>query len=293
MALPIRSSMVKTGLVLLAGTALGGLLAYRGTGTPLPWAGLAAVAGVLVLAVLPTWIGVRSGNVGRMAAELRDKIAALIDERNKRQALELALERCAQRERMLSTAVQSTRHPIVLLTPEGTIRTWNPGAERLYGFTAAEAIGNNVEVIIPADRRDEHLAVLERSLKGETIESFETVRVAKDGRRIDISLSLRPVKSSTGEVVEVAKITRDLTEQKFAEEKFHMAVESCPSGMVMVDRLGKIVMVNTETERLFGHRRHELIGQSVDILVPARLRGQHVRHRDGFTRLPEARRMGA
>jgi PAS domain S-box-containing protein len=293
MALPIRSSMVKTGLVLLAGTALGGLLAYRGTGTPLPWAGLAAVAGVLVLAVLPTWIGVRSGNVGRMAAELRDKIAALIDERNKRQALELALERCAQRERMLSTAVQSTRHPIVLLTPEGTIRTWNPGAERLYGFTAAEAIGNNVEVIIPADRRDEHLAVLERSLKGETIESFETVRVAKDGRRIDISLSLRPVKSSTGEVVEVAKITRDLTEQKFAEEKFHMAVESCPSGMVMVDRLGKIVMVNTETERLFGHRRHELIGQSVDILVPARLRVQHVRHRDGFTRLPEARRMGA
>jgi PAS domain S-box-containing protein len=76
-------------------------------------------------------------------------------------------------------------------------------------------------------------------------------------------------------------------------EKFRLAVEACPSGMVMVDRAGKMVLVNTEIERLFGYPRDELMGQSVDILVPERLRGQHGRHRDSFTRTPETRRMFA
>jgi PAS domain S-box-containing protein len=299
MALGIRLIAAMTGLVLLPATALG-LLANRGIETPILLAGL---AGIFVLAVPRArsmarhfargTVGNRSSKFDRVAAELRETTAALAVERNKRQAVELALEQNAQRERMLSTAVQSARHPIFVLTLDGTIRTWNPGAERLYGFTSAEAIGSSIEIIIPADRRAEHLALVEKTLKGETIESFETVRAAKNGRRIDVSLSLRPVKSSTGETVEVAKITRDLTEQKFAEEKFHMAVESCPSGMLMIDRTGKVVLVNTEIERLFGYRRDELIGQSVDNLVPKRLRSRHAQHRDGFTHHPETRRIGS
>jgi PAS domain S-box-containing protein len=246
-----------------------------------------------LIAAMTGAIGIRSGELDRMAAELREKTAALREESNKRRASELALEQYAQRERMLSTAVQSTRHALVTMTLEGTIKTWNLGAERLYGLTATEAIGNSIEIIIPTDLRDEHLAFLEKSLRDETVEKLETVRVAKNGRRIHVSVSLRPVKSSTGETVELTKIMRDLTAQRFAEDKFRLAVESCPSGMVMIDRTGKIVMVNTEVERLFGHRRDELLGRSVDILVPARLRGHHVRHRDGFTDHPETRRMGA
>jgi PAS domain S-box-containing protein len=246
-----------------------------------------------LIAAMTGVIGTPSGELDRMAAELRDKTAALRDESNRRQAAELALEKCAQRERMLATAVQSGRHAIVTMTPDGTIKTWNPGAERLYGFTAAEAIGRSIDITIPSDLRDEHLSLLKQSLGDETVENFETVRAAKNGRRIHVSVSVRPVKSSVGEIVEVAKVTRDLTAQRFAEDKFRLAVESCPSGMVMIDGVGRIVMVNTEVERLFGYRRDELIGQSVDILVPARLRPHHVRHRDGFVHHPETRRMGA
>jgi PAS domain S-box-containing protein len=87
----------------------------------------------------------------------------------------------------------------------------------------------------------------------------------------------------------MAKIAHDITEQKFAEEKFRLAVESCPSGMLMVDCAGKIILVNTEIERLFGYQRDELIGRSVDILTPVRLRGAHARHRRGFAHHPKTR----
>ncbi len=124
--------------------------------------------------------------------------------------------------------------------------------------------------------------MIEQSLADQPVENVETVRAAKGGRRIDVAVSIQPVKSSAGVIVGMAEITRDITEQKFAEEKFRLAVESCPSGMLMVDRAGMIVMVNTEIERLFGYRRDELIGRSVDILAPTRLRAHHARHRNGF-----------
>ena len=85
----------------------------------------------------------------------------------------------------------------------------------------------------------------------------------------------------------------DITERGLAEEKFRLAVEACPNGMVMIDGDGKMVMVNTEIEQQFGYRREELIGQPVDMLVPVRLRSQHARHREAFNRRPETRRIGA
>jgi PAS domain S-box-containing protein len=85
----------------------------------------------------------------------------------------------------------------------------------------------------------------------------------------------------------------DITERGLAEEKFRLAVEACPNGMVMIDHDGKMVMVNTEVEKQFGYRREELIGQPVDMLVPVRLRGQHAGHREAFNLRPKIRRIGA
>jgi PAS domain S-box-containing protein len=93
-------------------------------------------------------------------------------------------------------------------------------------------------------------------------------------------------------MVGIAHITRDLSLESSAEEKFRLAVEACPTGMVMTDSAGRIVLANTETERLFGYRRDELIGQSIEMLLPQRLRNAHRQHRAGFSRRPEIRRLG-
>jgi PAS domain S-box-containing protein len=323
MGLTTRVTMTMGGLVLLTAAVLGSL-AYGRVDTPILLDGFAAVSVILVLTMLLGHLSMRplvrmtaavatfmrddkavaplpaSGEIGiiagafrRMAADARDKSATLDRESNRRRHAEAELAQCAQRERMFVAIVESSRTPVISMTLDGTITAWNSAGERLYRYTAVEAIGSNIEIIIPADRFDEHRAILGKALKDEPIEDFETVRLARDGRRIDVSVSMRPVKTSTGEIIGLAKITRDITAQRFAEEKFRLAVESCPSGMVMIDGAGKIVMVNGEIERLFDYTRVELIGQPIDILVPASLRPEHVRHRDCFARNPEARRMGS
>jgi PAS domain S-box-containing protein len=314
----LTTRVTMSGLVLLTAAVLG-LLAYRRVDTAILLDGFAAVAGILVLAVLLVHllmrplvrmtaavqaftrdanamapisaageIGVLAGAFQRMAAEVRAKSAALNQESSKRRHAEAELEQYAQRECRFIAVVESAKSPIITKTLDGTITAWNPAAERLYQYTAAEAIGSNIEIIIPADRRAEHLAIVDKVRKEEPIAEIESVRVAKDGRRIDVSLIVSPIKSSAGEIVGVANITRDITALKLAEEKFRLAVESCPSGMVMVDPVGNIVMVNGEIERLFGYPRVELIGQPIDILVP-----ESADHHEQFARQPETRRMGA
>jgi PAS domain S-box-containing protein len=199
----------------------------------------------------------------------------------------------AERERMFIALFETARYPIISKALDGTITAWNPAAERLYQYTSSEAIGRSIRIIIPTDRCDEYRIIVDKALKAEPLDDFETVRVARDGRRIDVSLSIYPIKSSAGEVIGTVKITRDITAKKISEEKFRLAVESCPGGMVMIDRGGKIMMVNGEIERLFGYRRAELIGRPVDMLVPESVRARHVGHREAFALKPETRRMGA
>jgi PAS domain S-box-containing protein len=194
---------------------------------------------------------------------------------------------------MFAALFETWSYPIIFKRLNGKITAWYPATERLYQYTAAEAIGRHIEIIIPPDRRDEHGFLVDKAVKNESIDDFETVRLSRNGRRIDVPLSLCPVKSRSGEIVGMAETARDITAHKFAEEKFRLAVESCPSDMVMADGAGAIVMVNSEIELLFGCRRDELIGRQFDILLPESLRAEHVRHRDGFARNPEARRRGA
>jgi len=106
-------------------------------------------------------------------------------------------------------------------------------------------------------------------------------------------LHVFPIRNESGIMVGTGSIARDVSRHKLVEEMFRLAVEACPSGMVMTDRSGAIVLLNTEAERLFGYSRDELIGQSVEILVPTGLRAQHVRHRAAYAQHAELRRMGA
>jgi PAS domain S-box-containing protein len=197
---------------------------------------------------------------------------------------EVTAQQYADWDRSFVAVVKSAINPVITMTLDGTITTWNPAAERLYGYSAAEAVGASIDIIIPADRRTEHQAVLDIVSAGHPGENFESSRISKNGRLIDVLVVVSALRSPAGETVGFVSITRDISEHKAAEEKFRLAVESCPNGMKMSDAAGTIVMVNGEVERLFGYEREELIGRSIDVLVPDRLRRQHVRHRETFTR---------
>jgi PAS domain S-box-containing protein len=291
----MRLIAAMTGLVLLTAGTLGWLF-RGGIDRPVVAAGLVTLAGILAVAILLALAlarnGAAIGRFDRMTAELRDKTAALVDESNKRHAIESALDQYVRRERLITTTLESASYPIITETLDGTITGWNQAAEKLYGYMAAEAVGKHIHMIVPPDRRDEHAAMTEKCRTDAPVEDFETVCAAKGGRRIDVALSIRAIKSSSGAIVGLVKITRDIAGQKFAEDMFRLAVEACPSGMLMIDRTGKILMVNTEVERLFGYARDALVGQSVDVLVPLRARGQHARQRGEFMRHSETRRMG-
>ncbi len=298
MAPAARLITAMTGLVLLTATALLSL-SYPHGGTPVLWAELAVVVAILLLAVvlartvaIDRGAGAAAAYAGHHDAGRRERITGPGEDDLRQQAIARAIEQYVQRDRVFSVG-ESARHPIITVALDGTITGWNPVAERLFEFAAEEALGANIDIIVPPDLRDEHATIVAQALRGEPVENFESTRISKSGRRIEVSMSLRATKSASGETVELAQIIRDITAQRFAEEKFRLALESFPSGMVMVDHRGKIVMMNNEVERLFGYRRDELIGQNVDVLVPVRMRGQHLRHREGFTRHPEARRMGA
>ena len=118
----------------------------------------------------------------------------------------------------LAAIVESSDEAIVSKTLGGVIRTWNGGAARLFGYTPEEAVGRSITLVIPPDRLDEERVILDRLRRGERVEQYETVRVAKDGRRIDISLTVSPVRDATGRVVGAAKVARDITDRKRTEE---------------------------------------------------------------------------
>jgi len=119
----------------------------------------------------------------------------------------------------LAAIVDSSDDAIVGKTLDGTIVSWNRGAERIYGYTAAEAIGQSIRIIVPPDQPDEVPAILERLSRGERIEHFETVRARKGGENIDVSLSVSPIRDASGKVVGASTVARDITEQKMLREQ--------------------------------------------------------------------------
>jgi PAS domain S-box-containing protein len=119
----------------------------------------------------------------------------------------------------LAAIVQSSDDAIISKTLDGIILSWNPAAERLFGYSSQEAVGKPMLMLIPPERHTEEPAILTRIANGERVDHFETVRVRKDGRRIDVSVSISPIKDGQGKIVAASKIARDITERKATEAK--------------------------------------------------------------------------
>jgi PAS domain S-box-containing protein len=136
-----------------------------------------------------------------------------------RKQVEAALGESEKQLRWLASIVESSDDAIVSKNLNGTITSWNRGAERIFGYTAEEAIGQPITIVIPKDRQDEERTILSRIGRGERIDHFETIRQRKHGSLIAVSLTVSPVKNAEGKIIGASKIARDITEQKRSQEQ--------------------------------------------------------------------------
>ncbi len=185
-----------------------------------------AVSGQMFREELPYWIADGSERIVDFAMHpIRDQSGAVaflhptgIDI-TERKRIEAQLRDSELRSRFLGSIVESSDDAIVSKNLDGVITSWNRGAERVFGYTAEEAIGQPITIVIPLGRQDEEHTILTRIRRGERIEHFETIRQRKHGSLIVVSLTISPVKNSEGNIVGASKIARDITEQKRSQEQ--------------------------------------------------------------------------
>src|SRR5207302_4160277 len=169
--------------------------------------------------------------------------------------------------RRLAAIVESSTDAIVSKNLDGIITTWNQGAERISGYTAAEVVGQPISIVIPPDRLSEESESLERLKRGERTEHFETVRRRKDGTLVDVSLTVSPVKDSHGQIIGASKIARDITERKRSEdrlrqseERFRVTLASIGDAVIVTDSRAHVTFMNPVAERLTGYTLREAQG---------------------------------
>jgi PAS domain S-box-containing protein len=191
--------------------------------------------------------------------------------------------------------VAAASQGVLVLEVAGRVVALNARAEELLGYGRGELVGQSVENLVPDAPADtdgrfslEHMAELPEALSGAGI---ELPARRKDGADFPVDVNLVPIKTPQGLFVLAA--IREMTERRRVEERFRALLEAAPDAMVIVGADGRIELVNAQTERVFGYDRAELLGQSVEVLVPERFRGHHPGHRSGYFTAPRVRPMGA
>lgn len=183
----------------------------------------------------------------------------------------------------LAAIVESSDDAIIGKNLDGIITSWNWGARALYGYTAEEAVGRSITMLVPPERRDEIARFTEQLARGEKIQHHETVRVRKDGERVDVSVTISPVRDEAGQITGASAIARDITTRRKAEQALRDSegrnaamVNAAIDGIVTIDERGAIVEFNPAAQRIFGYSREEVLGREMaEIIIPERLRERH------------------
>jgi PAS domain S-box-containing protein len=198
---------------------------------------------------------------------LQTRLARLLQVLRRQAASEQ--QRHTERERLFSAVVESSNDAIITKKLDGTITGWNGAAERLFGFTAAEAVGCHVDIIVPPDRLAELDDILTRVGRGETITDHETSRVTKNGRTLTVSISVSPLMSSSGEIVGASKIAHDITESKITQAALNQEIEerqrifeTSQDLILVTDTKGTFVQVSPSSMTILGYQPEEMIGHS-------------------------------
>ena len=178
-------------------------------------------------------------------------------------------KRVEQAAGRLAAIVESSQDAIISKTVEGVIISWNAAAQRIYGYSAAEAVGRHISILSPHGREHENAQLLARVAAGERVNHLETVRRRKDGSLIDVSLTVSPVRDHAGRIVGISAIGRDFTEHKRAErelERLAQAAEHGTDSVISTDLQGRICHWSQGAERLYGFTAQEAIGHTVEHL---------------------------
>ncbi len=171
----------------------------------------------------------------------------------------------------VAAIVDSSDDAIVSKTLDGLITSWNRAAERIFGWTAAEAVGRSITIVIPPDRLAEEEDILARIKQGEKIEHFETTRMRKDGTRFEISLTVSPIKNAKGEVIGASKIARDISARLHGDEaiaRLAAIVDSADDAIVSKTLDGVITSWNRAAQAMFGWTAAEAVGQRITLIIP-------------------------
>jgi PAS domain S-box-containing protein len=180
--------------------------------------------------------------------------------------------RSIQSTEFQAAIVENSDDAIVSKDLEGRILSWNDAATRMYGYTAEEAIGQPIDIVIPDDpeRRQEELGIRAQIARGERIEHYETERRRKDCTRFPVSLSISPVRDASGRIVAAAGFARDISERRVLESAQYLAaiVETSDDAIVSIDLDGRILSWNDTAERMYGYTAEEAIGRRIDIVIP-------------------------
>ena len=203
---------------------------------------------------------VMKGNLARLAAVVGREV---------RQAAERKERRRAEREvRDLAAIVASSDDSIVGKALDGTITSWNAGAERLFGYAAPEIVGRNVSLLLSPDRSDEEAGLMDRVARGERVEHYETERVRKDGARVLVSISLSPVREGPGRVVGASAIAHNITMRKRAEQELRRTADllravadGTPDAVFVKDRAGRYLLFNAAACRFVGKAVGDVLGR--------------------------------
>lgn len=221
------------------------------------------LAAGFVLTVLLVETSVLQAQLARLLEVVRQHAAAERD-------------RHKDRERLFSAVVESSNDAIVTKTLDGTITAWNPAAERLFGYAAEDAVGRRIDIIVPADRRDEMHDILERVGRGERIEHHETQRLRRDGTPLDISLGISPIRSASGAIVGASKIARDITEAKRTQRALDQEIEerrrifdSSQDLILVTDAQGVLVQVSPSSEAILGYPPEDMTGRDAAEFIHA------------------------
>ncbi len=270
----IRNSSVTVGSIAVLCAALLALLIARSLTRPIVQLTKAIQSDARNgKAVIPVEASGETGVLARafaqVMAEANAKTLALEREVLEHRRTIAARDHHAERERLFSAAVESSNDAIITLSLDGTITGWNSAAERLYGYTATEAAGRNITILVPPDRLAEVQDTLRRIGWGESIEHNETTRLRKDGSAVEVSLSISPIKAPSGAIIGISKVARDITDRNRTEQALWQQIEerrrvfeTSQDLILVTDAAGVLVQVSPSCETILGYLPGEMIGRN-------------------------------